>query len=67
MRWIGGVEHRVHKFKRCKIQGCDHRVVSSWYVGGPHYIKEVPIETQEVAAQLHLEAVHSGPLTKTFT
>lgn len=47
-------ERRPARFKTCPIEGCDHRLVTAEFVGGPDTIEEVPVRAQMEAAGLHM-------------
>ena len=63
------VERRPHKFKRCVYPGCDWKLVTSWFVGGPHTTVPVSDKVQELNMTTHLVTVHghSGAPAKIFT
>lgn len=56
-------------FKDCPVKGCDWKLITSEFVGGPHNIVPVPDKVQELRVNTHMIQVHdhSGPPSKIFT
>lgn len=53
-----GVEARPHRIKRCMIPGCDHQLVTSWYVGSPGRTEPTDLTVLDRAAAAHLWDAH---------